>query len=884
MENEIFSESSDGSTKEEDKQALLEQYGMLWKDFVQVRIDLFENDLKSFMLNDLKCKAEDVDYLYQFFKFSRKSIGVLAFDSHNYGLQNNSFDNYKQMVDRFENNKSYNSEYILNYLLIWSCIYNLMFFTSDDHHAVGFDRELVVTHDFFNGDGNGSGSNDKLIDLCCDYLINQFARSGIFGDYVTLRSQLNIDNIQEWDEKTATNRNKTQTKCKNVLFDNERKDIVEEFQKLIEYSMKDISIENIKCWQVNINNDHPPTLNSTQKFYLDYDCGLSFVIVNRLAYAVYHDLCLMEKKENQEQEQKQKKKKMMFPKLEKLYKFLYNFSLYFHCYPHNSNNEIYFINQYFSFKDKIFDNNNFGVDCGLSQFNYFNRMNYMYDGNGTILHRATAHDYRGYCRALMTYGFDCEKLNQTYPRRKCASDIAKDNKNLFLVEMMQQEIKLKRIENEEKENSRDYFISSNESIDEQAELFCEKLMFAQYFHMILGRKPDKSIEIDVPDEEKHIPTGRSLYIFPRNKLNVPFCESHGLIKRDAIFKDDLKESGKFMDNIVLAMMNLLKNKVVISDDLLILCYDYCYYNNEKLLNQFIECFNNCVKECLSGENMRNYYYFKEFLLFSSILLFPKLFVTILRMTDEELKKQKEFIWNSVETIKKENEKGFMNLCNVTGESLGVEVVNVDKGKMMNWKIRQDCIENGITAVKTERELYVIAATLNSNDKKTDFNVFNEFNQKIYITQCLTFAHEYNTLFQNLVSQAFESDKKAQFDGGPVKQYARCLVKANTDYSKEIFPSGAHILDYMRCSVTYNNVESLLEGLNNFVDKVNKKELENDKGGLSCIKRVKNGFMNILNWKSSEDAQYCDLKLKFNTFSSSLFHMLICQEFVCLLLN
>ena len=60
-------------------------------------------------------------------------------------------------------------------------------------------------------------------------------------------------------------------------------------------------------------------------------------------------------------------------------------------------------------------------------------------------------------------------------------------------------------------------------------------------------------------------------------------------------------------------------------------------------------------------------------------------------------------------------------------------------------------------------------------------------------------------------------------------------------------------------MTYNNVESLLNGLNKFVSDV-------DNNHIKCfiphgIIRIKNGFNDILtNWKNMNDAQYCDIKL------------------------
>ena len=57
-----------------------------------------------------------------------------------------------------------------------------------------------------------------------------------------------------------------------------------------------------------------------------------------------------------------------------------------------------------------------------------------------------------------------------------------------------------------------------------------------------------------------------------------------------------------------------------------------------------------------------------------------------------------------------------------------------------------------------------------------FNVLSEFNDKIYLTQCLTFANENNDYFQSEMAKLFNGNgiiKKA-----PVKTFDRSLVKSS----------------------------------------------------------------------------------------------------------
>ena len=81
---------------------------------------------------------------------------------------------------------------------------------------------------------------------------------------------------------------------------------------------------------------------------------------------------------------------------------------------------------------------------------------------------------------------------------------------------------------------------------------------------------------------------------------------------------------------------------------------------------------------------------------------------------------------------------------------------------------------------------------------------------------------------------------------------------DTDYSKEDFPSGACILDYLRCSITFKTPKELLDAVEFVI-----KEITNNKiSSISKILRIKNGFNSILKWNSEKisDYNYVDLKM------------------------
>ena len=85
-----------------------------------------------------------------------------------------------------------------------------------------------------------------------------------------------------------------------------------------------------------------------------------------------------------------------------------------------------------------------------------------------------------------------------------------------------------------------------------------------------------------------------------------------------------------------------------------------------------------------------------------------------------------------------------------------------------------------------------------------------------------------------------------------------IYNTDTDYSKEEFPFGACILDYLRCSIAFETPKDLLDGVEHVINEIEKEEISS----LTKILRIKNGFNNILSWdrKTMKDYNYVDLKM------------------------
>ena len=114
----------------------------------------------------------------------------------------------------------------------------------------------------------------------------------------------------------------------------------------------------------------------------------------------------------------------------------------------------------------------------------------------------------------------------------------------------------------------------------------------------------------------------------------------------------------------------------------------------------------------------------------------------------------------------------------------------------NDRLRHDNINNGFVSLKSSKDLYCINAHMGLSDKEKDnYDVFLSQNNRVYLTQCLTFAHANSGYFQHEMSKYFDNDKNCQYCKASVKTYDRCLIKSSTEYSDELYLNTTCILDF-----------------------------------------------------------------------------------------
>ena len=104
-------------------------------------------------------------------------------------------------------------------------------------------------------------------------------------------------------------------------------------------------------------------------------------------------------------------------------------------------------------------------------------------------------------------------------------------------------------------------------------------------------------------------------------------------------------------------------------------------------------------------------------------------------------------------------------------------------------------------------------------------------------------------------QSFDDEKaevgSVEYMRGPVKLMERARAKAQNEYASEPYPASACVIDFNRCALIFEDISSLLRGLQQFVNKVKYYQ----SGNIIAIARDKNGFIEYV-----KEAQYADIKL------------------------
>ena len=806
-----------------------DSYKIIWNDYLSIQNKLIDGKLKEILLKSVKCsnsnsndekkekqekgkeeeeEEEAVKYLYSKLVRTRNACGLLPIKSAVERFDNNH-EEYISMIERFSDTSNSNKNIGLRkFCIIHNGLVNLFIVQEQKHldrNAVGFDAFVAKNVE--------ETSNDEckdwgLAEFCQLYLLNCMVLSGVFGDY---------------KQGDRTPFELIKNKIFNGSFDS--------LSKLMEYCVQDITEnKNVeKC--LSIYKINKPTGTEKKNTF-----GFAFYILNRLSFVLFHDLYVYnyDKGSNGNNNNKNNDMRMIYPSLIKFYQFMYNFCVYFHYYPNHAckyeytnKYHLFYVQDYYKFRKQVYtlDKSDTDIDIGLNKFCYNNRQ-YCY--RGTILHGAAKYKFSTFVQLLIKDGFDHNKKNEYGVTP------------IKLARGAHDAISIRLMENFKNEDD----AVNDKSLELRYNQFNNQLISSIYMLKKFGIKDINRLNEKLLNVKHEVLTTRDYRYYKDcywDDLYVTLTDMKGL--------DPLKEQSVNVGNILETVIALIKLKVPLSDDILVLCGIYANYccrsdsgddnndnaNSKQLGQEYFKVILDTIKECLNGQDnnfkTRNYMWFKRYLLNSNIWL-------ILHDNDSND--------NSIETESKESTEeknngdvdiniGITNsdtnsnsnsnprIDGILFDSVVKEVNKllvaqkqfiwdgVQKSKQENEMLfkqlclfgqketkhnstivaRQDRIENGILANPSELEMLIMNVEL--GEKEKDYNITFENNTKIYLTKCLTFAHFNIEHFNDSMRFYFQTHKNCQRQKAPVKLYHRCLIKSTTDYAgKGTSPCSLHV--------------------------------------------------------------------------------------------
>ena len=128
----------------------------------------------------------------------------------------------------------------------------------------------------------------------------------------------------------------------------------------------------------------------------------------------------------------------------------------------------------------------------------------------------------------------------------------------------------------------------------------------------------------------------------------------------------------------------------------------------------------------------------------------------------------------------------------------------------------------------EQGIRDIAEMKDADDELTSF-----IDTNLAVNSLSTTAKKINNDFQTYIEEVVS--RYGDYKAGPVKEVARCQSKLQQDYKYALYPKAARLVDLLRCSVSFNTVEQLLAGFEEFM-------LHIERADVLELARVKNGFL------------------------------------------
>ena len=168
--------------------------------------------------------------------------------------------------------------------------------------------------------------------------------------------------------------------------------------------------------------------------------------------------------------------------------------------------------------------------------------------------------------------------------------------------------------------------------------------------------------------------------------------------------------------------------------------------------------------------------------------------------DAETKTQSAIVGKTMKEIEEKNEEEWKQFSQYDIET-----------RYDPENVRQDVIPEGLKAKYTKDHL------IQNVSLSADFNPMVHYDLSQYLSQLILVCHEADDDFQRDIQRIFSVDKETKknkelglhYKRGPVKKLERCYAKCQSDYREMAFPTAAHVLDIVRCSLVFNDVSCML---------------------------------------------------------------------------
>ena len=289
----------------------------IFKDYLSIQKILIDTKLKQFLSR--WCDSNDVDYLYSKLVRRRNVCALFPCKSPRkrplYAYKEFGDKNwYDPIMNKLNSIDTESRETIKRFCIIYNSICNLLLGVFDSYQQsedeYGFDSYVVNKHKQAQTEKKENSDSDSYNNMDLAHLCEMYI----------------LEHIPHTLAKAKETEMTSKEDVKDYFFHD--KSSLNQFSQLITYCVQDIKLNSNleECLDVY-------KINKSEKCQWDY--GLVFYIINRLAFVVFHDLLC---KDNEKQKQDENNK-VMFPDCILFFQFLYNFGIYTHCYPWNDKNE-----------------------------------------------------------------------------------------------------------------------------------------------------------------------------------------------------------------------------------------------------------------------------------------------------------------------------------------------------------------------------------------------------------------------------------------------------------------------------------------------------------------------------------------------------------------